>query len=118
MCSKDQLNSITESVTTYAKELFADKLKNVILFGSYARGDYDEESDIDIMVIADYDKNELKQFNAQLDALSSDLSLNNSTTVFISLQDLDTFNKYKDYSAFFQNVCREGIVYNVRSRNN
>ena len=33
--------------------IFDKKLKRVILFGSYARGDYDEESDIDVMFLID-----------------------------------------------------------------
>lgn len=31
--------------------LYGDRLNGVVLFGSYARGDYDEESDIDLMVL-------------------------------------------------------------------
>ncbi len=31
--------------------LYGERLREVVLFGSYARGDYDEESDIDLMVI-------------------------------------------------------------------
>jgi predicted nucleotidyltransferase len=32
-------------------EILGDKLVDVILFGSYARGDYTEESDIDVLVV-------------------------------------------------------------------
>jgi predicted nucleotidyltransferase len=38
------LNELIERV----RPVFGDKLKKVILFGSYARGDYDAESDVDI----------------------------------------------------------------------
>lgn len=31
--------------------LYGDRLNGVILYGSYARGDYDEESDIDLIVL-------------------------------------------------------------------
>ena len=31
--------------------LYGDRLHGVVLYGSYARGDYDEESDIDLMVL-------------------------------------------------------------------
>ena len=33
------------------KKILGKKLKKVILYGSYARGDYTENSDIDIMVL-------------------------------------------------------------------
>ena len=31
--------------------LYGDRLRGIVLFGSYARGDYDEESDIDLMIL-------------------------------------------------------------------
>ncbi|GAB2591462.1 nucleotidyltransferase domain-containing protein [Spirosoma areae] len=31
--------------------LYGDRLHDVVLYGSYARGDYDDESDIDLMVL-------------------------------------------------------------------
>ncbi len=32
-------------------EILGDKLVDVILFGSYARGDYTEESDVDVLIV-------------------------------------------------------------------
>ena len=53
MCTQSTLNYITQSVREAAQNIFADSLDKVILFGSYARGDYDSESDIDIMILLD-----------------------------------------------------------------
>ncbi len=33
------------------KGKFGDRIEEIIVFGSYARGDYDEESDIDVMIV-------------------------------------------------------------------
>ena len=41
------------------RKRFGDSIEEVILFGSYARGDYDEESDIDLLIIGRVDFNEL-----------------------------------------------------------
>ncbi|MCL2015606.1 MAG: nucleotidyltransferase domain-containing protein, partial [Defluviitaleaceae bacterium] len=43
---------ISKSVYNAAKNVLGDNLHKVYLYGSYARGDYDHESDIDYMVIA------------------------------------------------------------------
>lgn len=43
-------NLLTEYVSVL-KQLYGAKLKKVILFGSYARGDFGPESDIDIMIL-------------------------------------------------------------------
>ena len=37
-------------------EVYGDRLRAVYLFGSYARGDYDENSDVDVMIVlSDYE---------------------------------------------------------------
>jgi predicted nucleotidyltransferase len=37
--------------------LYGPRLKSVYLYGSYARGDYDEESDLDVMIVlSDFDR--------------------------------------------------------------
>ena len=38
-----RINEITQKVLKAAKDTLGDKLDKVILFGSYARGDYDSE---------------------------------------------------------------------------
>ena len=45
MFTQSQLNEILQKISLKSKEIFGSSLDSVILFGSYARGDYDEESD-------------------------------------------------------------------------
>jgi predicted nucleotidyltransferase len=112
MCSEDKLNHITAAVTSGAKEIFGDKLKSVILYGSYARGDYDSESDIDLMVLVDLPKNRLEDFWDPINKIASRLSLESEecTTVSIHEQDTETFDRYLPVLPFFQNVRREGVL--------
>lgn len=46
-------DAITRSVAADLRELYGDRLRQVLLFGSYARGTADEESDIDLLVVLD-----------------------------------------------------------------
>ncbi|MBT9145413.1 MAG: hypothetical protein DDT42_01284 [candidate division WS2 bacterium] len=59
---------IFEKIERY-KELLAKKLKPkaVILFGSFARGDINEGSDVDILVIADFKEGFLDRIKLLLD---------------------------------------------------
>ena len=43
---------IAEMVET-ARRAFGGRLRRIVLYGSYARGDYDAESDVDLLVVAD-----------------------------------------------------------------
>jgi len=46
---KDLLAKLKKGLT----ELYGSRLKAVYLFGSYARGDYNQNSDLDVMIILD-----------------------------------------------------------------
>ena len=66
MCTKNQLDEIIRKIVDFSRETFAEKFNSVILYGSYARGDYDEESDIDIMALVDFDKSELAKYRRRV----------------------------------------------------
>lgn len=52
-------------------EDFGSKLDAVILYGSYARGDFDAESDIDIMVRVKLSQQDLKKYQWEFSRFSS-----------------------------------------------
>ncbi len=46
-----KIKTILDEVKRCLEEIYGDKLKSVILFGSYARGDYTDGSDIDLIIL-------------------------------------------------------------------
>lgn len=46
MCTKNQLKAILDTVVATARTALGDRLRGAYLYGSYARGDYDAESDV------------------------------------------------------------------------
>lgn len=109
MCTKSQLNIITSAVAEEAKHILGSMLDAVVLYGSYARGDFDDESDIDIMVRIDCPANQLDSFEEAFNILCSRLSLDNDITVSITLRDKDTFDRFLNALPFYSNIEREGI---------
>jgi len=109
MCDKAVLDEITSRVCAAAKEVLGDKLEKVILFGSYARGDYDEESDIDIMVIADIALEEANRVRDKINGVAGDFLWDYGILVYLSMDCSDIYHKYKDYSGFYINVQKDGI---------
>ena len=47
----NRIHDIVLKFSQQVKKLLGQKLDKVILYGSYARGDYNEHSDIDIMIL-------------------------------------------------------------------
>ena len=52
-------NLISEYVRAVRK-IYGHHLKQVILYGSYARGDYTKDSDVDLMLLVDLDEMEFE----------------------------------------------------------
>ena len=46
----------------------------MILYGSYERGDYTEDSDSDIMILVDLEDSEIEQFRKQLSWITYDFN--------------------------------------------
>ncbi len=109
MCTQNQLELITRCVAAKSKETIKDKLITVILYGSYARGDYDRDSDIDIMVLADIPKDECWEYNVQLIENLVDVELENEVVISVTVVSNDVFEQYRNVLPFYKNVSKEGI---------
>ena len=61
MCTKNELNIILKEMAQAYRKIYGAELVAVILYGSYAGGDYQRDSDIDIAAIVHGDRNELQK---------------------------------------------------------
>ena len=109
MCDKNLLNELLQKVAEHSKEVFGDKLKSVILYGSYARGDYDEESDIDVMIMVDLPPEELARYREIVIDYCVDLNIEHLVVIMPKLQSLSLFEQWKNALPFYQNVIKEGV---------
>ena len=109
MTGATELKTITSLVVEGAKARFGEKLSRVLLYGSYARGDCDEQSDIDIMILADIKAEEADRVDMELMRLASRLSLEHDIHLSLTIKDTHTFDSWTDIVPFYRNVSREGV---------
>ena len=109
MCTQAQLDKITNEVTQGAKKILGDKLRKVILYGSYARGDYDNESDIDIMVLADIKDEEAFPFREEMVNTTGKLCLENDIIISIFAKNYNHFYEWVEVLPFYKNVVNDGV---------
>lgn len=104
--TKNQINALSDYLTILKKK-YRDKIVDVLLFGSVARGDYDEESDIDILVIVKNGENRLRD---EVSMASYEPMLRNDVVISSLVMDEMMYNwhrKYKD--PLYKVIKREGI---------
>jgi len=86
-----------------------DKLRKMILYGSYARGDYKDYSDLDIMILADVSDNEQKAFENQIHTFASDIGLEHDIIISVIINNESLFMSRLHISPFYRNVLLEGV---------
>lgn len=109
MCTENTLKKILDCVAESSREIFGDKLHSAILFGSYARGDFDDESDIDILLVANLPAEKIASYRGKIDELCGFLLFEYGIVVSITEKDAYTFNRYADILPFYRNICKEGV---------
>lgn len=110
MCTQNQLQIITSAVAKEAKQKLRDRLDAVILYGSYARGDYDDQSDIDILVRIRCKHSELPAYRRTLTHCAGELSLEHGVTVSVQIADTESYDRYKTALPYYRNIEREGVT--------
>ena len=80
----------------------------VILYGSYARGDFREDSDIDILVLIEKDKVTMDD-RKRISSLLNHISLENGTMICLFIASKKEWSSRK-VTPFYENVNREGIA--------
>lgn len=94
------------------KRIFGENLKKVILYGSYARGDYTENSDIDIMVLTTLTDAEIEKIEAQIYDVAFDFLMDYGVDISVVIKNENQFNYWLGALPFYDNVQREGVVLN------
>ncbi len=109
MCNQTTLNKILKEIRKVYEEVYGDKLVKVVLYGSYARGDYDNESDIDIVGIVDENRIDTQSKIKKIGKVASDLGMENDIYISLTAIPYDEYKKYMSYVAYYRNIEREGI---------
>ena len=109
MCTQVQFNNLLDRFVKNSRELFGEKIKDIILFGSYARGDFDDESDVDIFLLLDIPENEAWKYRNSIVEATSDISLEYDVLISPVVEPFVRYQKYKDVIPFLQNIRNEGV---------
>ncbi len=110
MCTKTELQKITQTVVLSVLGLLENKIYKIVLYGSYARGDFDTESDVDIIILLDCDEKELRNYRKRVAVLASRISLENDIEVSLLLKNRNSFEDRRAILPFYQNIENEGVV--------
>lgn len=108
------INNVITEFMQGVNEILGNRVKKIILYGSYARGDYNKSSDIDIMILTDLSDEEIIEYRDKISDIAYDIEEANNFDIWLSplVKNIDKFNYWLEALPFYMNVQREGIVLN------
>ena len=89
----------------------SNKIAQIYLYGSCARGDYDDNSDIDVLIVVDCAENQLAQYTDKLLDISAQISLDNDVVLSVQTSAKNEWLKNQTLSLYYKNILQEGKVY-------
>ena len=110
ICTSNQAEEILHSVYDACSPIFG-RIHDAYLYGSDARGDFNPESDIDILLTVDLEQAEIAKHRNDVAKVTSRLSLEHDITVSVTVKPLEQFRRYQTALPYYRNVVREGIRY-------
>ena len=94
-----KINKLLEKFTKDVNDIFGDRAKKIILYGSYARGDFNKNS-------------EIPEFQDKIWDCAYDIEAENNIIVSVLVKNIDRFNYWLEALPFYMNVQKEGVVLN------
>ncbi|MBQ3797347.1 MAG: nucleotidyltransferase domain-containing protein [Butyrivibrio sp.] len=104
------LNIVTQAAVKDIPEALHDDCRQIILFGSCARGDYSEESDVDIAILTECDRENVKKYSSRIDSIAAQIGVDTMAVVNFVCLPYKEFNEKKTWYPFFMNIEKDGVV--------
>ena len=108
-----KIKNILDEYVRGLNKIIGTHLKQVILYGSYARGEQDKDgevSDIDILILVDFDENKIKEIEKQVIEYSYEIDLKYNVLLSPIIENNEQYKNRVNYIRFYKTIEKEGVV--------
>ncbi|MBQ7845763.1 MAG: nucleotidyltransferase domain-containing protein [Clostridia bacterium] len=109
MCSQLEVRTIIAQLREKLANIFPQEQFDIILFGSYARHDADDESDIDVMFLVNSSRQTIQEKHWQIGEAAAEVLMDFGIVVSPIVENRAYYHANADLLPFFRNVQREGV---------
>ena len=102
------LEIIMTRMASIYREIYGDAVTGVYLYGSYVRGDFEKDSDVDIVAIVKGKRSALQDKLRTIWDLSAEIGLEYDIVVSPTVIPYDEFEAYKEVLPYYRNIVNEG----------
>lgn len=106
------ISNIIYGFSVQLRRLLGNDLSKVILYGSYARGNFHDNSDVDVMVLVKFSPEEIEKIEESVFDLAFDIEMEHGIHISPIIKNEDQFEYWVDVLPFYRNVRNEGVEIN------
>lgn len=103
------ISGIMQDFAKNVRKMLGNSLDSVIVYGSYARGDYSELSDVDVMLLVSLGEEDIKKISDQISDLAFDFMMKYGVDISPVITNTAHFNYWADNLPYYRNVRDEGV---------
>ena len=103
------ITDIMQQFASSLRKLLGNTLDSVIVYGSYARGDYSEISDIDVMILVTLTEEKIKKISDEISDMAFEYLMKFGVDISPVVTNIDHFNYWVDNLPYYRNVRDEGV---------
>lgn len=97
----ENVNSIVYKFLQDLKRILGEKLAKVIVYGSYARGDYRDNSDVDIMILVKMSDEEIRTVKNDIYDLAFDVEMSTGIELSPVIKNEEQYECWVDTLPFY-----------------
>ncbi len=105
-----RIMEIATEATEKAVKTLGEELEKAILFGSCARGDNNEESDIDVALIMNCDRTDISKYSKRVVDVACEIGCKYFEMVNFICLPLKEYIEKQSWYPFYKNIKNEGIL--------
>lgn len=105
----NNVEKIINAFIKKVKEILGDRVKKIVLYGSYARGDFNKNSDVDIMILTDLNEKEIEEYRDKISDIAFEIQLEKEIYISPIIKNIDKYNERINIIPFYMNVQKEGV---------
>lgn len=108
--TSEVIQMVEREAVQKAHEVMKNDFRAGLLYGSCARGDFSADSDIDIALLVNCSRLEVKQYSDKLADIAAEMAMKYYAIVnFVCIPYEEYINK-KSWYLYFQNIHTEGVL--------
>ena len=104
--------SVSDALQIYMKglqKIYGSAIEKIILYGSYARGDFNHSSDVDILVLVNLDDEEIRNKKTELADYTFDVEMEYEVVFSPIVANVKMYYQCIDILPFYHNIQEEGV---------